>query len=69
MKTDFCCCVNGFIENLPPQNSDLCHFCHILITNEQVQRQNFGSACFYNDFLNLVNENVPNITEIVILRR
>jgi hypothetical protein len=31
---------------LVPENSDLCNYCPILITNEQVQIQNFDSDVF-----------------------
>jgi hypothetical protein len=47
---EICRYKNGFKEIMPPRNSDFCHCCHILITNEQVQRQNFDSERFYSDF-------------------
>jgi hypothetical protein len=31
---------------LVPENNDLCNYCPILITNEQVQIQNFDSDVF-----------------------
>jgi hypothetical protein len=51
-------CKNGFIEKLAPQNSDQCYCCHILITNEQVQQQNFDSDRFYSAFLNFIHVSI-----------
>jgi hypothetical protein len=47
---EFCCCKNLFREKLVPQNSDIPNCCHILIKNERVQRENFGSERFYSGF-------------------
>jgi hypothetical protein len=40
---DFCRCKNLFTEKSVPEYSDFCNCCHILITNEKVQRQHFYS--------------------------
>jgi hypothetical protein len=52
---EICRYKNGFKEIMPPRNSDFCDCSHILITTEQVQRQNFDSDCFYSDFLNFIH--------------